>query len=362
MLGQKSLYWIDQRTKQLTGRLKEPFGGLSVILCGDFGQLPPVKDRAMFKTSKALFKSQIHIAGEGLYKLFNKVIILTEQKRVNGGSREDQQFRDALLRLHDGASSHQDFTLLKTRFDCELSKEELSTFDDALHLFYKKQDSANHNAKKLFQLGQATALFKAEHSGTGASSAPTHETNNLAPRLLCAINARVMLHSNLWTDIGLINGAYGTIVDIIYPKGLQPPSLPLAVIVQFDDTYTGPSFRSEFGDRLVPITPSQIQFTWQNVPCTRRQIPLTLAFASTIHKAQGSTILRAVIDIGDKDPPTSPGLGFVAISRIKTLRDAVFAAFTFDRLTKIKKSPSFRERLKAHEALVELALSTNTTF
>jgi ATP-dependent exoDNAse (exonuclease V) alpha subunit len=114
--------------------------------------------------------------------------------------------------------------------------------------------------------------------------------------------------------------------------------------------------------RLVPINPVEIQFSWKNHSCTRRQLPLALAFASTIHKAQGSTIPRAVIDIGPSDPPQSPGLAFVAISRIKQLVNAIFAPFAFDRLTNIQKSRLFQARVESHKNRVKNALSTKLRF
>ena len=46
---------------------------------------------------------------------------------------------------------------------------------------------------------------------------------------------------NLWSSVGLCNGATGTVVDIIYQNNQQPPDLPIAVIVEFDK-YRGPAF------------------------------------------------------------------------------------------------------------------------
>ena len=59
-----------------------------------------------------------------------------------------------------------------------------------------------------------------------------------------------MLSSNLWVDMGLVNGAMGTIKVICYRIGTAPPNLPVAVTVQFD-MYSGPTLP----DGTVPITP-----------------------------------------------------------------------------------------------------------
>lgn len=59
---------------------------------------------------------------------------------------------------------------------------------------------------------------------------------------------------NLWTDVGLCNGAPGTDIDFIYTKGQQPPCLPICVLVQFDKEYKGLSISSTILN-LVPICP-----------------------------------------------------------------------------------------------------------
>ena len=61
-----------------------------------------------------------------------------------------------------------------------------------------------------------------------------------------------MLTRNLWTDVGLCNGTMGTVIDIIYSEGLGPPALPIAAIVQFDDSYIGPSIFEHISN-CVPI-------------------------------------------------------------------------------------------------------------
>ena len=56
-----------------------------------------------------------------------------------------------------------------------------------------------------------------------------------------AKGAKVMLAMNLWTDVGLCNGALGSVIDFLYSKTQRPPCLPVCVLVQFDGEYKGPS-------------------------------------------------------------------------------------------------------------------------
>ena len=60
-----------------------------------------------------------------------------------------------------------------------------------------------------------------------------------------------MLTMNLWANVGLCNGETEKVIDIIYENGHNPPDLPIAVVVQFDD-YRGPSI-SDILPCCVPI-------------------------------------------------------------------------------------------------------------
>ena len=137
---------------------------------------------------------------------------------------------------------------------------------------------------------------------------------NLQPKLLIARGARVMLTKNLWPSAGLCNGSTGTVVDIIYETGHQPPLLPIAVVVKFDK-YSGPSMTNMPG--CVPIPPITATVNIANTVHERQQIPLTLAWALTIPKSQGMTLDRAWIDIGKKE--STSGLTYVGISRVRNL-------------------------------------------
>ena len=81
------------------------------------------------------------------------------------------------------------------------------------------------------------------------------EMGGLEPTLHLCKNARVILTCNLWTEVGLCNGAIGTVLDIIYAEGHSPPVLPIAIIVQFDEKdYSGASFCANIPN-CVPVYP-----------------------------------------------------------------------------------------------------------
>ena len=149
-----------------------------------------------------------------------------------------------------------------------------------------------------------------------------------------AKSARVMLTSNLWIEVGIVNGAMGTIESICYRRG-GPLDLPLAVMVKFDH-YSGPG--------TVPITPLRRNWSNSGGQCSRLQLPLKLAWAVTIHKSQGLTLDKVVVDIGKKE--FSCGLTFVACSRVRQLTDILFTPpFTYQRLHNIANSQRLHERL-----------------
>ena len=112
MLGQVTFGWIDKRCKQATGYNDRVFGGKSLILTGNQGQLPPVADKPLYhaKPSNAVGEQ-----GYQAYHTFDKVVKLTVNQRVQGMTPEQVQFRDLLLRLCKGDSTVDDWKLLLTR-------------------------------------------------------------------------------------------------------------------------------------------------------------------------------------------------------------------------------------------------------
>ena len=106
-----------------------------------------------------------------------------------------------------------------------------------------------------------TALsINALHSSATAAAAKSDDAGGLEPVLFLAEKAKVMLTSNLWQQVGLCNGAMGTIEHILYTNGQHPPNLPLAVLVNFNH-YSGPQFLPT-KPKCIPIPP--IIFQWHN--------------------------------------------------------------------------------------------------
>ena len=224
--------------------------------------------------------------------------------------------------------------------------KDLRMFGDALHLFPTTQSVAQHNITKLRANGQPTALIKAVHSGPGAAKATTDEAGGLEPAICIAHDARVMLTANLWVQEGLVNGAVRTVKAICYLSGESPPTLPVAVTVKFD-SYNGPTL----SDGTVPITPMhRTWFTTNSKQCSRLQLPLKLSWAVTIHKSQGMTLDKVVIDLESKE--FCPGLTFVAISRVRRLADVLFSPpFDYARVSNFGNNPSLKKRLLEDERL-----------
>ena len=319
------------------------FGGCSCLLFGDFGQLPPVMDLPLYTT---VSRSPLSDEGSAAYLLFDRAVVLQQVMHQSGQDSNQVLFRDILLRLRDAKLAISDWEQLMKQTPAEVS--DLAPFTNALHLHPTIEAVVEHNVARLRATGHPVSTIKAVHTGPNASKASSDDAGRLESIICLAHDARVMLTSNLWVEMRLVNGSMGTVVAICYRSGEAPPSLPLAVTTNFD-SYRGPTL----ADGTVPIIPLRRTWSASGAACSRLQLPLKLAWAITIHKSQGLTLDKVVIDIGKKE--FSAGLTFVACSRVRRLQDLLFnPPFSFQHVANLANSQRLQERLLEDARLLQL--------
>lgn len=277
---------------KLIRRNQAPFGGLQVVFVGDFYQLPPVTKEAEIPF---LFESPLW------KELVAETVVLSKIQR-----QSDPVFHKILDEARRGCLSEESLQVLKGR--SKVSWQELRIKPTLL--FTRRYDVDLVNERNLSALKGAKNLFKAETVFTPVETTAGLTTNSpevkrliekmdrdspYMPELLLAVGAQVMLLVNLDFDQGLVNGSRGIVV------GFDPSGAPL---VEFKN------------GRCLPVPIS----SWECPELEgllRKQIPLKLAYAITIHKAQGATLDCALIDIGTST--FEFGQAYVALSRVKDL-------------------------------------------
>lgn len=193
---------------------------------------------------------------------------------------------------------------------CNLPKHDVRLFEDAIRIYNQKKSVQAYDYQKLEAMQSPTVTIKAQYEGLGAS-ASSEESGGLEQSITLCVGARVMLTENVWVDQGLVDGALGTVVDIVW----RAETNPFAVMIKFDK-YTGAAINTDNG-LGVPIFQSRHTFMREEESAAFIQFPLTVAYAITTHKSQGMTVDRAVLDISGND--FTPGLTYVAVSRVKKL-------------------------------------------
>lgn len=213
-------------------------------------------------------------------------------------------------------------------------------------------------------------MFKAyaSHSDEDvAAHATIQEAGNLEPFLELSIGCKLMVLENMWTERGIVNGTQCRLYDIVWSEGSQfnqeKPDQPFCLLVGVPkDVYKGPCIE-EYSWRqkdyaVIPVYRSQREFWKQGHMRYRSQFPLRLAYAMTIHKAQGMTVPKVVLNIssGRKDLC----LFYVAISRVKRIEDLMFEeTFDFDRLASDGGSNALMRQLDWDRRAIERLIGAN---
>ncbi|KAL8566185.1 hypothetical protein ACOMHN_034761 [Nucella lapillus] len=341
MIGQKTFFHVSERLKEAKPHhASEPFGGLTVVLLGDWKQLPPVFDSPLYHNpcgSKS--RTKAGAAEYNVYRLFKDVIFFNQIERQAG---EDQSlFRNELCRLSEGTFSEQDWPRWKKRDLHLLSREKQKLFlEKAVLACAYKKDMVRHNIEKVKANNQPIALIKAESKPKGEANKTSAERDSGLTSVIALSKDTVFrLSCNLWTEAGLTNGAVGNVYDIVYAPNTKPPELPVAVIGIFDD-YCGPSFLPDV-PKSVPICPVQRTWISNKIHCSRTMLPIILGYALSIHKLQGSTLDKVILNAGLKE--FALGLLFVGASRVKRFENLTFEPFpNFERFPQIAKCTSLK--------------------
>ncbi|KAF6519532.1 hypothetical protein HZS61_008968 [Fusarium oxysporum f. sp. conglutinans] len=355
MLGLRQLSWIDDRLREaFPSRNEEFFGGLNILLVGDFFQLPPVLQKPLYYDKEV---QGVEIKGRNAYRRFDKTVFLKVVQRQRGDDQE--AFRTALGELRLLQLSKESWKLLSSRVQAKLDDREVARFVNALRVYATKDRVNEYNHYHLDRLSRPAIQVTAKNVGSGAAAAPDDKAGNLAKQIPICLGARLMLTSNLWQPVGLCNGARGTVYDIGWAPGAEPIQDPPCVIMMEFDKYNGPVFlTTPDGKKIVPILPVERDFLIGATLCTRTQFPLIVCYAITVHKSQSITEDMIVTDLSCRDFQT--GLSYVAVSRVKTLEGLMLDA-PFDRNHLIYASPpdGMKMKMRDHQLRRRQVLTRN---
>lgn len=329
MMTPELLEKLDLIARHVRKRLDLPFGGLQLILAGDFCQLPPVtRGISDESTTRFAFESPVWTT------LIHENHELTQIVR-----QADPTFQRILMEARTGDLSEESIRILKSRKGLPWQTQEIRP----TLLYTLNAKISEINAENMTALTGERATFAAvtiERERVGRSRittpiSPAHPDVQRALERLdkdapydatleLAVGAQVMLVSNVDQERGLVNGARGVVT------GYSPAGLPM---VRFVST---PG----------PVVIDRVNWWLDDYESIgRAQIPLKIAYALTIHKSQGATLDSALISIGSST--FEYGQAYVALSRVKSLESLYLHSFNPSQICCHPAVKRFYEGLKA---------------
>jgi len=199
MVSQVMLGKIDLRLRQ--AKINNiTFGGLSIILIGDPGQLLPVMGSPLYDKELII---PMAIGGYLAYEKFKKVIVLESVMRQTNIDNDPEQahFMDLLPRLRNGLSTKEDWELLLTRIP---TFNNTSSFINATRIFNDNLSVDNYNIEKLVKCNKPICLIKALNSSVRGELTSSQQFGGLVNSIYLCVDAQVTLINNLWATKGFI--------------------------------------------------------------------------------------------------------------------------------------------------------------
>ncbi len=298
----------------------EPFGGIQVILSGDFFQLPPISRG--FKEKRFAWQSP------SWKNLDLQTCYLQKKFR-----QDDNQLISILDEIRSGTISQSTHDILNSRYNANLDIEFTPT-----KLYTHNIDVDRINNEELEKLPSKAHTFKFESEGSKANIEKIFKSSLVSEELTLKKDAIVMfIKNNL--EKGYINGTTGVVVN--FSKEDKLPLVKLAsgyiIKVEYDDW----TMENDAGKITAKVL----------------QLPLKLAWAITIHKSQGMTLDAAEIDLSKT---FEVGQGYVALSRIKNIDGLKLMGFNDTALSVDPLILSIDDRIKQASQKAKDKININT--
>ncbi|MDB2550267.1 PIF1 family ATP-dependent DNA helicase [Rickettsiales bacterium] len=279
---------------------ERPFGGIQMILFGDFFQLPPISKDSNNKNNFCFNSIAWH-------NLSPQTFLLKTVFR-----QKDPKFVKILDNIRFGKIDNEDKEILSSRINAIDNDDNIRPTILSTH----NRQVESVNIAELEKINSPSRFFEAKFTGDSKKREFLKKNCLASDKLELKIGAQVMMLKNTHQKHGIINGSLGIIKDFHAKSGYP--------IVKFNN------------DKIIVITPeiwSSEKFDKEKnqikVEASIEQVPLILSWAITIHKSQGMTLDKIKCNLVNV---FSEGQIYVALSRVKTINGLFINNINFDKI------------------------------